>query len=37
MYRMMFLKGMHVTKPGPDKIFPRIIETLEDNPETQQR
>lgn len=33
MYRMMFLKGVHVTKAGPDRILPRIIKTLEDNPE----
>lgn len=36
-YRMMFLKGVHVTKAGPDRIFPRIIKTLEDNPETYNR
>ena len=37
MYRMMFLKGVHVTKAGPDRILPRIIKTLEDNPETYNR
>lgn len=37
MCRMMFLKGVHVTKAGPDRIFPRIIKTLEDNPETNNR
>ena len=37
MYRMMFLKGVHVTKAGSDRILPRIIKTLEDNPETYNR
>lgn len=37
MYRMMFLKGVHVTEAGPDRILPRIIKTLEDNLETYNR
>lgn len=36
MYRM-FLKGVHVTEAGPDRILPRIIKTLEDNLETYNR
>lgn len=37
MYSMMFLKGVHVTETAPDRILPRIIKTLEDNPETYNR
>lgn len=37
MYRMTFLKGVHVTEAGPDRILARIIKTLEDNPETYKR
>lgn len=27
MYRMMFLKGVHVTQAGPMKIFPKMVKT----------
>ena len=41
MYRMMFLKVVHVTEAGPDRIFPKErkknLSFLEDNSETYNR